>query len=115
LSTAADLLRKRMPAARVQEYETAEPAVLAIASGGADVFLGFRQVAVYGERDRPGLIRRTIDRLLPRSMPGWCPASGLTQRNRVPHLTQHISILVHVLVFKQILISKTALVWLLSR
>jgi two-component system, NarL family, sensor histidine kinase EvgS len=46
-STAADLVRERMPKARVQEYDSSEQAVLATASGDADVFVGFRQVAVY--------------------------------------------------------------------
>lgn len=47
LSTAADLLHDRFPHVRIQEYDTAEQAVLATAAGDADVFLGFRQVAVY--------------------------------------------------------------------
>jgi len=47
LSTAADLLRTRFPRALVTEYDTGEQALLATAAGGADVFLGFRQVAVY--------------------------------------------------------------------
>lgn len=46
-STAADLLRERFPQAVVQEYDSAEQALLATAAGDADVFLGFRQVAVY--------------------------------------------------------------------
>lgn len=46
-STAAEVLRLRYPRATLQEYATAESAVLATASGNADVFVGFRQVAVY--------------------------------------------------------------------
>jgi signal transduction histidine kinase len=46
-STAAELMRERYPQARLQEYEQVERAVLAVASGGADLFVGFRQVAVY--------------------------------------------------------------------
>lgn len=47
LSTAADLMHDRFPTARVLEYKTSEQAILATASGAADIFLGFRQVAVY--------------------------------------------------------------------
>lgn len=47
LSTAAELLRERYPKARLQEYDNAEQAVLAVATGSADVYVGFRQVAVY--------------------------------------------------------------------
>lgn len=46
-STAAELLRLRYPRVTLLEYDTAEAAVLATASGNADVFVGFRQVAVY--------------------------------------------------------------------
>lgn len=46
-STAAELLRVRYPRATLLEYDTSEAAVLAAASGNADVFVGFRQVAVY--------------------------------------------------------------------
>jgi two-component system, NarL family, sensor histidine kinase EvgS len=47
MSTAAELLRERYPKARLQEYDNAEQAVLAVATGSADVYVGFRQVAVY--------------------------------------------------------------------
>jgi two-component system, NarL family, sensor histidine kinase EvgS len=47
LSPAAELLRERYPKARLQEYDDAEQAVLAVATGSADVYVGFRQVAVY--------------------------------------------------------------------
>ncbi|WP_332287611.1 transporter substrate-binding domain-containing protein [Aquincola agrisoli] len=47
LSTAAELLAEHYPQARVQHYDSAEQALLAVASGEADVFIGFRQVAVY--------------------------------------------------------------------
>ncbi len=46
-STAAELMHERYPQARVQEYEHVERALLAVASGGADLFVGFRQVAAY--------------------------------------------------------------------
>jgi signal transduction histidine kinase len=46
-STSAELLHTRFPRVKVQEYDSAEQAVLATAAGDADVFLGFRQVAVY--------------------------------------------------------------------
>ena len=46
-STAAELLQARYPQVRLQDYDSAEAAVLATASGEADVFVGFRQVAVY--------------------------------------------------------------------
>jgi signal transduction histidine kinase len=46
-STSAELLQQRFPRVKVQEYDSAEQALLATAAGDADVFLGFRQVAVY--------------------------------------------------------------------
>lgn len=47
LSTAAELMRERYPQAALVEHDTAEQALLAVASGSADVYVGFRQVAVY--------------------------------------------------------------------
>ncbi len=46
-SPAAEMLRERFPKARVFEFDSPESAVLAVASGDADVFVGFRQVALY--------------------------------------------------------------------
>jgi signal transduction histidine kinase len=46
-STAAQLMRERFPQARVVEYDHGEKALLGVASGEADVFVGFRQVAAY--------------------------------------------------------------------
>lgn len=46
-STAAELLAERYPTTRLQLYDSAEQAVLAAANGEADVYVGFRQVAVY--------------------------------------------------------------------
>lgn len=47
LSTAAELLQQRYPQAALREFDTSEQALLAVAAGDADVFVGFRQVAVY--------------------------------------------------------------------
>ncbi|MBX3607355.1 MAG: transporter substrate-binding domain-containing protein [Piscinibacter sp.] len=47
LSTAAELLRRRYPQAALQEFDSSEAALLAAAAGEADLFVGFRQVAVY--------------------------------------------------------------------
>lgn len=47
LSTAAELLRERYPQATLQLHDSAETALLAVAAGSADVYVGFRQVAVY--------------------------------------------------------------------
>lgn len=47
LSTAAALLQERYPQATVQPFDSAEQALLAVAAGTADVYVGFRQVAVY--------------------------------------------------------------------
>jgi signal transduction histidine kinase len=46
-SPAAELLHQRFPKAVVSEFDSPENAVLAVASGDADVFVGFRQVALY--------------------------------------------------------------------
>ncbi|HEY4038725.1 MAG TPA: transporter substrate-binding domain-containing protein [Burkholderiaceae bacterium] len=46
-SPAAELLRERFPKAKLLEFDSPENAVLAVAGGDADVFVGFRQVAVY--------------------------------------------------------------------
>jgi two-component system, NarL family, sensor histidine kinase EvgS len=47
LSAAADLMRERFPQTPLREYDTSEQAVLAAATGDADVYVGHRQVAVY--------------------------------------------------------------------
>ncbi len=46
-SPAAELLHGRFPRAHVLEYGSPEKAILAVASGDADVFVGYRQVAIY--------------------------------------------------------------------
>jgi two-component system, NarL family, sensor histidine kinase EvgS len=46
-SPAAELLHERFPNAVVLEFDSPEKAVLAVAAGDADVFVGFRQVAIY--------------------------------------------------------------------
>jgi signal transduction histidine kinase len=46
-STGADLLAEHFPNVHPKVYDSAEQAVMATAAGDADVFLGFRQVAVY--------------------------------------------------------------------
>jgi two-component system sensor histidine kinase EvgS len=46
-SPAAELLRERFPKAQVFEFDSPETALLTVAAGDADVFVGFRQVAVY--------------------------------------------------------------------
>lgn len=47
LSTAAELLQRQYPQAGLLEFDTPEQALLAVATGSADVYVGFRQVAVY--------------------------------------------------------------------
>lgn len=47
LSTAADLMRERFPQTRLIEYDHGEAALLGVAAGEADLFVGFRQVAAY--------------------------------------------------------------------
>jgi two-component system, NarL family, sensor histidine kinase EvgS len=42
-----DVMRQRFPLARLTVLDNADAAILAVASGDADVFVGFRQVAVY--------------------------------------------------------------------
>lgn len=46
-STAAELLHERYPQADLHEHDSAEAALLAVAAGAAEVYVGFRQVAVY--------------------------------------------------------------------
>lgn len=46
-SVADELMRARYPGARVQAYDTVEAAILATASGEADLCVTFRQVATY--------------------------------------------------------------------
>lgn len=46
-SAAAELLRRHYPQALVQHFDTVEQAIVATASGHADLCLTFRQVAVY--------------------------------------------------------------------
>ena len=46
-SPAADLLRENFPRAMTVRYDTPEEAILAVAGGDADVYVGFRQVALY--------------------------------------------------------------------
>jgi|GEM_PF-1539562 len=51
-SAADGLLQTRFPGARVQRYDGAEAALRAVASGDADLFIGYRHVAVHFiERD----------------------------------------------------------------
>jgi two-component system, NarL family, sensor histidine kinase EvgS len=42
-----DLIRERFPKANLKVFDNAESAILAVATGDADVFVGYRQVAVY--------------------------------------------------------------------
>jgi two-component system, NarL family, sensor histidine kinase EvgS len=42
-----DVMRQRFPQASLKVFDNADAAILAVASGDADVFVGFRQVAVY--------------------------------------------------------------------
>jgi signal transduction histidine kinase len=46
-STADEILSAEFPRTRLQRYDNPERALLAVAAGDADVFVGFRQVAVY--------------------------------------------------------------------
>jgi two-component system, NarL family, sensor histidine kinase EvgS len=42
-----DVMRQRFPLANLKVFDNADAAILAVASGDADVFVGYRQVAVY--------------------------------------------------------------------
>jgi two-component system, NarL family, sensor histidine kinase EvgS len=42
-----DVMRTRFPTAKLKVFDNADAAILAVASGDADVFVGYRQVAVY--------------------------------------------------------------------
>ncbi len=42
-----DVMRTRFAAAKLKVFDNADAAILAVASGDADVFVGYRQVAVY--------------------------------------------------------------------
>ncbi|MEY4564399.1 MAG: hypothetical protein RLZZ618_3676 [Pseudomonadota bacterium] len=46
-STAAAVLREHSPKARTMMFPTSEAALKAVASGGADLFVGYQQVVVY--------------------------------------------------------------------
>lgn len=46
-SPAEEVLRTRFPTAAYTRHASAEQAILAVASGSADIFVGFRQIAAY--------------------------------------------------------------------